>query len=132
MEDYIFIEYDRILQLNRLAAKTYGGIYGVRDQTLVESAINQPKTTFDGKYLHPNIYEMAAAYFYHISENQGFLDANQRTGFLAMFSFLKLNGYDFIITIEYLWSELMDIASKKLSKERLSQFIMQNTTQLKN
>lgn len=128
MADYIFIEYDRVIQLNSLASQTYGGSYGVRDAGLIESAVNQPKATFGGEYLHKNIFEMAAAYFYHISECQGFADGSKRTGFLAMFSFLKLNGCDLIIPDDYLWPELWKVANKEKDKYQLAGFIKENTT----
>lgn len=83
MADFIFIEYDRILQLNSLASQTYGGDHGVRDAGLIESAISQPKATFGGIYLHQNIFEMAAAYFYHISQSQGFSDGNKKDWFFG-------------------------------------------------
>lgn len=127
MEDYVFIEYDRILQLNSLAIQTYGGDHGIRDRALIESAISQPKATFDGIYLHQSIFEMAAAYYYHISESQGFSDGNKRTGFLAMFSFLKLNGYDLIIPNDYLWPVLMQVAREEKGKTELAEFIKNNS-----
>lgn len=127
MADYIFIEYERALQLNSLAFQKYGGDQGVRDAGSIESALSQPKATFGGEHLHKDIFEMAAAYFYHISENQGFSDGNKRTGFLAMFSFLKLNGCDLIIPDDYLWPVLLKVAEGKMDKYELASFIRDNT-----
>ena len=132
MKDYIFIEYDRILQLNKLAIQTHGGTIGVRNSNLLDSALNQPKASFGGEYLHQNIYEMAAAYYFHISESQAFLDGNKRTGFLALFAFLKLNGYDLTLPDDYLWPTLLSVARGELTKYELADFIQQNSTQLKN
>lgn len=84
MDDYNFLDFERIVRLNELAAKTYGGSYGIRDRGLIESAIYQPQASFGGEFLHQDIYQMAAAYYYHISQCQGFSDGNKRTGFLAM------------------------------------------------
>jgi death-on-curing protein len=128
MRDYIFLEFDRVVQLNKLAALTYGGSFGIRDKELIESAINQPMASFDGEYLHQNIFHMAAAYFYHISQCQGFLDSSKRTGFLAMFSFLKLNGCDFIIPDDYVWPILLDVADGKKNKNNLKDFLIENVT----
>ena len=97
MRDVVFIEKEHIFRLHKLAIENYGGAEEVRDEGLIDSAIAQPMQTFGGEYLHATIHEMAAAYFYHISQNQGFSDGNKRTGFLAMFAFLKLNGYDLTI-----------------------------------
>jgi len=132
MEDYVFIEYDRIVQLNKLAIQAHGGTVGVRNPSLLDSALSQPKASFGGEYLHQNIYEMAAAYYFHISESQAFLDGNKRTGFLALFSFLKLNGYDLILPDDYLWPVLLKVARGELSKYELAEFITENSTKLKN
>ena len=128
MKDYIFLDFDRIVQLNRLAVKTFGGSDGIRDKGLIESAICQPQATFGGQFLHESIYHMAAAYYFHISESQGFSDGNKRTGFLALFSFLKLNGCDLTIPDDYLWPILIEVANGKRSKEELANFLSDNVT----
>lgn len=128
MKDYTFLDFDRIVQLNRLAVKTFGGSDGVRDKGLIESAIYQPQASFGEQYLHETIYQMAAAYYYHISESQGFSDGNKRTGFLALFAFLKLNGCDLTIPDDYLWPVLLDVASGKKSKGELADFLTENVT----
>ncbi len=125
---YTFLEFDRIVQLNRLAVKTFGGSDGVRDKGLIESAINQPQASFGEQYLHETIHHMAAAYYYHISESQGFSDGNKRTGFLALFAFLKLNGCDLTIPDDYLWPILLEVASGKKSKGELADFLTENVT----
>lgn len=128
MKDYTFLDFDRIVQLNRLAVKTFGGSDVVRDRGLIESAIYQPQASFGEQYLHESIYQMAAAYYYHISESQGFSDGNKRTGFLALFAFLKLNGCDLTIPDDYLWPILLDVASGKKSKGELADFLTENVT----
>lgn len=125
MKDYTFLDFEMIERFNRLAANTYGGAYGIRDKGLVESAINQPKATFGGDYLYKTKSEIAAAYFYHISESQGFVDGSTRTGFLALFAFLKLNDCDLIVPEEYLWPALKDVAKKNKTKEDLVIFLTQ-------
>lgn len=128
MKDYTFLDFDRIVQLNRLAVKTFGGSDGVRDRGLIESAIYQPQASFGEQYLHETIYQMAAAYYYHISESQGFSDGNKRTGFLALFAFLKLNGCDLTIPDDYLWPILLEVASGAKSKGELADFLTENVT----
>ena len=128
MKDYIFLEFDRVVQLNKLASKTFGGSYGIRDRELIESAVNQPKASFGGQYLHENKYQMAAAYYYHISQCQGFLDSSKRTGFLALFAFLKLNGCDLTIPDDYLWPILIEVANGQKDKSNLAEFLIDNVT----
>ena len=128
MKDYTFLDFNRIVQLNKLAVKTFGGSDGIRDKGLIESAINQPQASFGGQYLHENLYLMAAAYFFHISESQGFSDGNKRTGFLALFAFLKLNGCDLTIPDDYLWPVLLEVASGLRGKSQLAEFLTENVT----
>ena len=128
MKDYIFLEFDKVVQLNKLASKTFGGSYGIRDRELIESAVNQPKASFGGQYLHENKYQMAAAYYYHISQCQGFLDSSKRTGFLALFAFLKLNGCDLTIPDDYLWPILIEVANGQKDKSNLAEFLIDNVT----
>jgi death-on-curing protein len=128
MKEYVFLEYDRVVQLNKLASLTYGGSYGIRDKELIESALNQPKASFGGQYLHEDKYQMAAAYYYHISQCQGFLDGSKRTGFLALFAFLRLNGCDLIIPNEYLWPILLEVANGQKDKTNLAEFLIDHVT----
>ncbi len=128
MKDYTFLDFNRIVQLNKLAISTFGGSDGIRDRGLIESAISQPQASFGGEYLHGNLYLMAAAYFFHISESQGFSDGNKRTGFLALFAFLKLNGCDLTIPDDYLWPILMEVTSGQRGKSDLADFLTNNVT----
>ena len=87
-----FLTLDDVLELHQLQVDRYGGLHGVRDQGLVESALAQPEATFAGEYLHGDLFEMAAAYLFHIVRNHGFLDGNKRTGLLTALVFLDING----------------------------------------
>jgi death-on-curing protein len=128
IKDYSFLDFERIVQLNKLATKPFGGSDGIRDKGRIESAINQPQASFGGQYLHEKKYQMAAAYYYHISESQGFSDGNKRTGFLALFAFLKLNGCDLTIPDDYLWPILIEVANGQKDKTNLADFLTQNVT----
>ena len=127
MKDVVFIEKEHIFRLHKLAIGNYGGAEDVRDANLVDSAISQPMATFGGEFLHTSIYEMAAAYFFHISQNQGFADGNKRTGFLALFAFLRINGYDLTIPDDYLWPVLLSVAQGEKDKYELAEFLSQNS-----
>jgi len=66
---------------------------GVRDLTLLESAVHVPFQTFDGKELYPSIHEKAARLLFGIANNHAFIDGNKRTAVHAMEMFLQINGY---------------------------------------
>jgi death-on-curing protein len=87
----LFLSLDDILESHQNQIDTYGGSYGIRDIGLVESAIAQPEASFDGQYLHADIFEMAAAYLYHLVMNHPFVDGNKRVGLEAALIFLEIN-----------------------------------------
>ena len=79
MSEFFFLSLEDVLILHAMQIERYGGATGIRDQGLLESAINMPQASFGGEYMHKGLYEMAAAYAFHIAENQPFIDGNKRT-----------------------------------------------------
>lgn len=85
-----------------------------------ESAIEVPKSTFDGQDLYPTIFLKAAAYAYHISESQAFVDGNKRAALDVALTFLSINGYDVENEAMELYDAMIAIAEKKMTKEDLA------------
>ncbi|GHU50417.1 death-on-curing protein [Spirochaetia bacterium] len=86
------ISIEQILEIQtRLIAQT-GGINGVRDMNLLDSAIMSPFQTFGGQDLYPNLHSKAAHLGYQLINNHPFLDGNKRIGIHTMFLFLLING----------------------------------------
>src|SRR5688572_4842287 len=90
-EDIEFLTLDELVAIHRDQIERYGGSLGVRDWGLLKSAIAMPAATFGGQFLHTDIYEMAAAYLFHIVQNHPFIDGNKRVGAVAADVFLTLN-----------------------------------------
>ncbi len=88
-----FLALDEVLALHEDQIQRYGGRQGVRDLGLLISALGAPSATFDAVFLHNNLFEMAAAYLYHIARNHPFVDGNKRTALAAALAFLWLNGF---------------------------------------
>lgn len=93
----------------------FGGIEGVRDQGLLESALGRPKHLF--AYGKPSLYEMAATYAGEIIKNHPFLDGNKRTGFLAAALFLEINGRAFRATEEDVVERTLAFAAGAISED---------------
>lgn len=91
-----FIAIESVLELHAEELSISGGIHGVRDLRLLESALAQPEASFDGEYLHRDLYEMAAAYLFHIAQNHPFADGNKRTALVTALVFLHGNGVDVV------------------------------------
>jgi death-on-curing protein len=70
----------------------FGGLEGLRDEGLFDSALNRPKHLF--QYEDPSLFELAAAYAHGLIKNHPFLDGNKRIAFMAAYIFLGANGQD--------------------------------------
>ncbi len=75
-----FLSLEEVLTLHADQLERYGGAAGIRDLGLLESAVETPRATFDGEFLHDGLFAMAAAYAFHIAESQAFVDGNKRSG----------------------------------------------------
>jgi len=83
---------EKVLLLHQLMAEATGGDVGVRDEALLESAIENVYATFDGVELYPSKEEKAARLGFSLISNHAFVDGNKRIGIYIMLSFLELNG----------------------------------------
>lgn len=88
----IFLTLAEVLDLHRTSLARHGGTDGLRDNHLLRSALAQPEASFGGTYLHVNLYEMAAAYLFHLTQNHPFVDGNKRIGLAVALAFLWTNG----------------------------------------
>lgn len=118
-----FLSQAVVLAIHDDQIRLYGGIYGIRDEGMLDTAIQMPRATFDGEFLHPTIYHMAAAYGFHLSQNHPFLDGNKRVAGMTMLTFLKLNGYEPIASELDYYQTIMAVASGLMSKEQLARWL---------
>lgn len=115
-----FLEVEDVFELHAESIERYGGEGGVRERGLIESAVAVPRQSFGGEYLHATLFDMAAAYAFHLAENQGFVDGNKRAGLAAATAFLAMNGYDLAEREDRLYDALMALSSKTLDKAGLA------------
>jgi death-on-curing protein len=112
-----FLDVADVLEMHALQLARYGGADGVRDLGLLESAVAQARATWDGAFVHADLFSMAAAYLFHLVKNHAFVDGNKRTGLLAALVFLDLNG----ISIEHgspdLYELTLGVAEGRVKKE---------------
>ena len=101
--------------------RRYGRAYGVRDPALLSSALAMPSATFEGKFLHEDIYQQAAAYAYHLCQNHPFIDGNKRTALAAALVFLDLNGIEISDLEETLYELMIGVAKGKKSKAEIAE-----------
>ena len=122
-EDPEFLTVDDVLDLHRDQIERYGGDLGIRDRGLIEAAVAMPRQSFSGQILHADLFEMAAAYAFHLAESQAFLDGNKRTGLAAAYVFLELNGYVLSRDEDRLYDAMIAIGTHQLDKAGLAKVL---------
>lgn len=119
MTEPAFLPRDKVLELHRISLHLHGGLDGLREPGLLDSALMQPEAAF--YYGQADLSAIAAAYAFHIAQNQPFLDGNKRTAMAAALTFLEGNGVDIAV---YDWNVLYDamigIAEKRVDKAGLA------------
>ena len=118
-----YLTLGEIFQLHRLIAETSGGATGIRDLAALESAVAQPKATFDMMDLYPSLVDKAAVLCFSIVQGHPFVDGNKRTGHAAMATFLLLNGTDIDATTDQQEQLMLDLASGRVSREQLTAWL---------
>lgn len=115
-----FLGVEDVIHLHRLELERFGGSDGIRDLAALESAVGTPQAVFGGAFLHADVFEMSAAYAFHIAQNQPFVDGNKRTGLLAALVFLEWNGYEVKDPGMRLCDAMLAIAERLLDKKGLA------------
>ncbi len=118
-----FLTIQEVLYFHHAQMEQFGGSMGVRDPGLLESALAQPCASFGGEYLHRGVFEMAAAYLYHIVQNHPFVDGNKRVGLESALAFLALNGVEIDAPDDDLESLVLAVASGQADKTQAAAFL---------
>ena len=122
----IFFSDEQILKIHSSLISKTGGIDGVRDKNLLDSAIKSPFQTFGGKELYSTIFDKAAQLCYSLIQNHSFADGNKRIGVHLTLLFLKINDFE----LNYSQKELIDfglgIASGKMSKDDVKKWLIEH------
>lgn len=121
-----------VLELHRKILEQSGGAVSIRDIGFLESAIAQPRMTFDGEDLYPGLLEKAAALGFSIIMNHPFVDGNKRTGHAAMETFLVLNGLEINASVDEQERVVLAIVSGKLGREAFVEWLRQHTALVNN
>ena len=118
-----FLELDDVVEIHHDQIERYGGSDGIRDARLLESAVAAPRATFDGRSLHVDLFSMAAAYLFHITQNHPFVDGNKRTGAVAALVFLALNEVEIQASEEEIEDLVRRVATGKADTDAIAAFL---------
>lgn len=125
-----YLKLKRMLALHQAAIERSGGSPGLRDQGALESALAQPKMTFDGIDLYPTLIAKAAALGYSLVQNHPFIDGNKRAGQAAMEASLIINGYEIAASVDEQEQVILEVASSVRSREALTEWLEQRAIPL--
>jgi death-on-curing protein len=126
----LFLSLEQILSIHQNQLEQYGGESGTRDMGLLQSALAMPESGFGDQYFHADLYEMAAAYLFHLVKNHPFVDGNKRVGFVASYVFLRLNGI-LVTASEKSYEKItLDTAEGKIGKSELAGFFRKNSRKI--
>ena len=123
MKDILFLTLAEVVDIHTDQIKRYGGSGGMRDINLLSSAVAMPEASFQGEFLHNDIFEMAAAYAYHISMNHPFVDGNKRAGLASALVFLEMNGISISDPKGRLYDAMMKVSTGKVDKKEFARVL---------
>ena len=117
---------DKVLLLHQYIAAETGGSVGLRDEGLLESALEGVFATFEGKELYPTKEEKAARIGASLVSNNAFLDGNKRIGMYVMLTFLEVNGIRVECTDEDIVRAGLSLADGSMDYEKLLAWIREH------
>ncbi|MBR3225793.1 MAG: type II toxin-antitoxin system death-on-curing family toxin [Atopobiaceae bacterium] len=112
------------LAIHDASLARFGGLPGVRDEGLLDSAVRQPSQSFGGQELYPTLDEKAARLAYGLIKNHAFLDGNKRVGTACLGAMLRLNGREFRLGAAELLATMMGVADGSVSCEELAAWVL--------
>lgn len=122
-----FLTYDEVVRIHIVQIEMYGGSHGIREQGLLDFALAMPQAGFGDSYLHKDVFEMAAAYLYHIAMNHPFIDGNKRTATNAADVFLRLNGHRLTLSPDEMYDLVIGVCEGTVTKKALAAAFRDNS-----
>ena len=118
-----FLRIEDVLRIHQDQIEHYGGSPDLRDSSLLASAVETPRASFDGRLLHGDLFEIAAAYLFHLVQNHPFVDGNKRTGTATALVFLDFHGITIEVDDDALVEHVMGVAQALISKPEVAAFL---------
>ena len=123
----IVLAKEQIITMHSMLISETGGIDGLRDVSLLESAIKAPFQSFEGTEVYPTIYQKASRLGFGIIKNHPFIDGNKRIGAHTMLVFLSLNGIEIESTQKSLYEIILGVADDRVSFEEFTDWIIEHS-----
>jgi len=117
-----FLSVQDVLDIHTNTMEYEGGAAGVRDHGMLDAAVQLPRQSFGGEYLHDGLAAMAATYLFHLCQNHPFIDGNKRTAFAASLVFLIVNGVQPLPEQQAIEAVIVAISRSEMSKDEVVVF----------
>ena len=124
MSEPFWLSSQMIMAIHDEQLTIYGGAAGLRDEGMLESALDRPRNKWTSE--QAELAELAAAYAFGIVRNHPFVDGNKRTALLALYTFLGVNGVEFDVPEAEAASIILSLAAGEVSEESLTRWIRDN------
>ena len=111
MSEPLFLSVAEVEAIHSKSIREFGGTLGLRDRHTLEAAVFYPQNVYS--YSDDDLFDIAAAYCFHIAEAQAFLDGNKRTAIGAALTFLDGNGIAADFDSSPLYQAMIDLAAKR-------------------
>lgn len=122
----IILSKEQVLKLHASLIKATGGSDGIRDEGMLDLALNNPFQSFGGKELYPSVQAKAARLCFGLVKNHAMLDGNKRLGTHVMLVFLALNGYELYYSQQELSDMVLALASGDIGEKEILQWIIEH------
>ena len=127
MNEPNWVDRQVLLAIQSELLNRFGGLAGIRDEGLLDSAINKPKNLF--AYGRPTVFDLAASYATGLVKNHPFLDGNKRIGFMAAYVFLGANGWSLEATEEEAVLETLALAAGERAEADYAAWLARNSVE---
>jgi death-on-curing protein len=128
MKQWRWIKREALLRLHAMSVVQFGGLAGLRDEGLLDSALSRPEQL--ANYATPDMADIAAAYAFGLAKDHPFVDGNKRSAFLALGLSLRLNGYRLTASQPEATQTILMLAGADLSEEALATWVRGQITRV--
>jgi len=122
VDEPLFLTRQQVLDYHRQQIERFGGSPGIGDEGMFESALVQPQNTYL-YHSQADLFDLAAAYAFHLAKNHPFQDGNKRTALQAALGFLRVNEVDIVASSESLYEAMIRLTTSESTKEDFADFL---------
>lgn len=122
----IWFTKEDIIDLHNLLIEKKGGLTGIRDENMLESAINSPFQTFDGQDFYPSPIDKIIRLSYNLATLHTFFDGNKRISALILMLGLEYNGYKLVVDKQIIINKFWDLGAGKVNYYELNEWVYKN------